>query len=70
MAVVKRGVQFVFEILVAFLVAGVVLGLLIPGLTYLGRLPGYPWNAVLFSGVLLALVAATTLRKGGSLRRG
>lgn len=70
MAVGNRVVQFVFEVLVAFLAAGVVLGLLIPGLTYLGRLPGYPWNAVLFAGVLLALVAVTTLRRGGSLRRG
>jgi len=70
MAVVKRVVQFMFEVLVAFLAAGIVLGLLIPGLTYLDRLPGYPWNAVLFSGVLLALIGLATLRRGGSLRRG
>ena len=70
MAVVKRGVQFLLEVLVAFLVAGIVLGLLIPGLTYLDRVPRYPWNAVLYSGALLAIVAAATLRRGGSLRRG
>ena len=70
MAALKRALQFLLEVLVAVLAAGAVVGVLIPGLNYLDRMPSYPWNAALIWGVLLAFVAVATLRRGGSLRRG
>jgi predicted PurR-regulated permease PerM len=64
-----RSVQFVLELVVAILAAGVVSALLIPLLSYLDRMPAYPWNGVLVFGVMVAVIALVTLRHGGSLRR-
>jgi len=66
---IKRAIQFVFECVVAFLIAGVVMGATVPFLSRRNLVPDWPWNAVMVWGTILVLVAALTLRPGGSLRR-
>jgi len=65
-----RALQLLLEVVVGFLVAGIVSALLIPFLNYLDRMPSYPWNAVLVFAVMVGFIALATLRPGGSLRRG
>ena len=69
MTLIRRAIQFVVECFVGVLLAGVVLGAGVPLLSRLQMVPDSPWNAVMFWGTVLLLVAAVTLRPKGSLRR-
>jgi len=69
MSPIRRPIRFVLECLVGFLLAGLVLGAGVPLLSRRNLVPDWPWNAVMFWGTVLLLVAAVTLRPHGSLRR-
>jgi hypothetical protein len=68
MGVTGRVLQFAVECVVAFAIAGVLLGLAVPFLSRAGWMPGYPWNAALILGLMAFLIGVATLRPGGSLR--
>ena len=70
MSFIGRALQLLLEVVVGFLAAGIVIALLVPFLTYMDRMPAYPWNGVLVFGVMAGLVVLAMLRPGGSLRRG
>lgn len=69
MDLTRRVIQFVAECFIGVLVAGVVLGAVIPLLSGRGLMPDWPWNGVLVLATLALLVSMATLRPKGSLRR-